>query len=125
MVHEIGHVVIFIESSWSQFVGLSLSEVLDETDPDNRFIISPTVVQVARDHFNCPTLTGGPLEANSDHWDERLMETENLGPLLLDAEQYVSIFTFALMEDSGWYFVDYEYAKPLNGVKLLYFYIYR
>ena len=95
------------------------SEVVDSSDPmgdGNDYIISPKVKEVAQEHFNCSTLSGAPLQgdASSSHWNALYLQSEINGPIIWNAQQYVSIFTFALMEDSGWYYVDYEYAKPFK-----------
>ena len=58
-------------------------------------MISPKVAEVAKDHFNCSTLVGLPLEGSGSHWNERLLQSELMVPKLWSSEQYASIFTFA------------------------------
>ena len=116
VTHEITHVLIMSSGLWNDFVGYTLAQVWDTTDPmgdGNDYIISPRVAEVAQAHYNCPTLVGVPLE-NSAHWESKLVFSENMISTIFGAEQYVSIFTFALMEDSGWYYVNYEHAKPFK-----------
>ena len=121
VTHEFGHIVIFSSFLWANFYNetsggtIPLGEVYDTNDPmgDGRpYIISPKVKEVAQAHFNCPSLVGAPLEDNGFHFEDLLLHSENMGPLLQGSESYVSVFFLALMEDSGWYYVDYEWAKP-------------
>eukprot|EP01084_Bolivina_argentea_P107897 192866_1 len=126
MVHEVAHVLVMSPSLWSIFRDsngdiIPLSSVIDQTDPMGdslSYIISPKVRQLARDYFNCPTLAGLPLENNGgdgsalSHWDEKYARTEIMTAQLSTSLMYFSDFTVALMEDSGWYYVNYYYSEP-------------
>ena len=117
MTHQMNHVMIFSRSLWELFVDYDISQVLDTNDPmgdGHDYVISPKVAEVAKDHFNCSSLVGLPLDASSSHWNQRLLQSSAMSAELWSSEQYVSIFTFALMEDSGWYYVNYQYAKPFK-----------
>jgi leishmanolysin-like peptidase len=76
-------------------------------------IVTPKVLEIAREMFACATLDGVELE-NDDpgcfgsHWEERLF-----GPLVQTAitAQYGSVFsplTLAFFEDSGWYRANFS-----------------
>jgi leishmanolysin-like peptidase len=88
-------------------------------DPWNcaHFMSTPKVTQVARDFFNCPTLQGLELE-NQDagcpipgsHWEQRILQTEIMQPVVTTGKVHVSPMTLALFEDSGWYSADYSQA---------------
>eukprot|EP01084_Bolivina_argentea_P121673 215617_1 len=109
MTHEIGHILIMSTDSWSEFSDTNGNKIpknliLDTTDirgDGKPYIISNKVKETARLHFNCDTLEGAPLEGTisgvHSHWDEHYLQSENLGALLFNSQQYVSIFTFALM----------------------------
>jgi len=85
-----------------------------ETDSGIQYfeLVTPKVVQVAQNHFNCPTLTGVRLE-NQDtgdacigtHFEERLYFTESMSAIATSSSipSYLSPLTLALFEDSGWY----------------------
>jgi Leishmanolysin len=78
---------------------------------------TPKVTQVARDFFNCPSLQGLELE-NQDsgcpmpgsHWEQRILQTEIMQPVVTTGKIHVSPMTLALFEDSGWYSADYSQA---------------
>jgi len=80
-------------------------------------IVTPTVVQVVRNHFNCQKLTGARLEnqPTSDdcfgsHFDERLYFTESMSPVLGAVPEVLTSLTLALLQDSGWYKPNYSVA---------------
>mmetsp|Transcript_26238 Transcript_26238/g.66086 ORF Transcript_26238/g.66086 Transcript_26238/m.66086 type:complete len:1541 (+) Transcript_26238:674-5296(+) len=82
-------------------------------------IRTPKVVQKAREYFNCPTLTGMPLEntptsrcsAYGNHWEQRVLNSEMFvptgGP---DDNTFVSPMSLAFAEDTGWFKADYSRA---------------
>ena len=83
-------------------------------------VVTPRVTQVVRNHFNCQSLTGARLEnrptntamnCTGQHWDERLFQSELMGPIFSGYTDALSPLTLALMEDSGWYKVTYENAE--------------
>lgn len=82
-------------------------------------IVTPTVRQVVRNQFNCPTARGARLEnqptADADcfgsHWDERLFHTESLGAFFGSEENSLSALTLALLEDTGWFYGNYTMVR--------------
>jgi hypothetical protein len=78
-------------------------------------IATPRVQSVVRNHFNCQSLNGARLEIQDtsatacvgSHWDERLQYSELMSPIFSGTVDVLSPLTLALMEDSGWYQVDY------------------
>lgn len=89
--------------------------------PGIRFyeVVTPTVKLVARNHFNCETMRGMRLENQEgrdcfgDHWEERLVNDEIMSALTSPAgtNEYLSPFTLAILEDSGWYRANFSMAK--------------
>jgi len=78
---------------------------------------TPKLVEVIREHFNCSSLAGLELEdvggagTAGSHWKRRVIFNEYMsGESAYDP--VFSIFTFALLEDSGWYFPNYAAADP-------------
>jgi Leishmanolysin len=87
-------------------------------------VVTPSVRQVARNHFNCQVLPGAELESGEflplsrypgeisclgDHWERRLFKTDLMNPLLDDSVEFTTRFstiTLAYFADSGWYQVD-------------------
>ena len=77
-------------------------------------VVTPRVRTVVRNHFNCQSLQGARIEnlptlgsCIGSHWDERLFYSELLGPALSGVADPLSPLTLALLEDSGWYRVNY------------------
>lgn len=81
-------------------------------------IVLPTVVQVVRNQFNCQRLTGARLENQptaddciGSHFDERQWFSEFMSAVYDKDSAYISSLTLAMLEDSGWYNVNYEMAE--------------
>jgi hypothetical protein len=79
-------------------------------------MVTPRVRQVARNQLNCQEAVGARLEDQQgcvgSHWHERLFFGEVMSPALsVSSENVLSPLTLALMEDSGWYEVDYTGAS--------------
>lgn len=79
-----------------------------------QFVVTPRVQQIARNHFNCQTLVGARLEERDDrcrgtHWHEREYFSHMMSPTVATTSfESVSLLTLALLEDSGWYRVNYN-----------------
>lgn len=77
---------------------------------------TPLVAQVARNHFNCHSLTGARLENSptsadcfGSHWEERLYYSELMSAFLTTGNNNaLSPLTLAFLEDSSWYQPNYE-----------------
>eukprot|EP00741_Cyanophora_paradoxa_P022036 tig00021433_g21272.t1 len=82
-------------------------------------IVLPTVVKMARNYFDCPSMTGAPLESQGgfgtagSHWEKRAFMNELMTPSKTLNPIYSS-FTFGLLQDSGWYMPDYRYTTRLE-----------
>ena len=82
-------------------------------------IVTPKVHEEAKQHFNCSTLEGAELENQGGpgtelaHWEKRLFENEGMTGAFTQNSVFSRI-TLALMEDTGWYTVDYHKAEPLR-----------
>eukprot|EP01084_Bolivina_argentea_P165405 287356_1 len=121
ILHEMSHITIMLPSLWDGFRDsngntLAFSDVYEYDSRYNVPIIkSPKVKTLAKEHFNCYSnvIKGLPLQSNSSsHWHTKWVYTENMNPTIWGSSHYYSKFTLALMEDSGWYIVNYEYAEP-------------
>ncbi|XP_022336666.2 leishmanolysin-like peptidase [Crassostrea virginica] len=88
-------------------------------DRNVRLIVTPAVQREARRHFNCPTLEGAEVEnqgiygTSVTHWEKRLFENEVMTGTYTQ-NPVVSRVTLALMEDTGWYQVNYNMAEELE-----------
>lgn len=78
-------------------------------------IVTPKVLSVVRNQFDCQEIEGAPLEnqptgsqsCTGDHWEERLFYPEALSGVISPTTNILSPLTLALMEDSGWYQANY------------------
>ncbi|XP_014674624.1 PREDICTED: leishmanolysin-like peptidase [Priapulus caudatus] len=83
-----------------------------------QLVVTPRVRAEARRHFNCSTLEGAELEDQGvegtklTHWEKRVFENDAMTGTHTQNPIFSRI-TLALMEDTGWYRVDYSMAQPL------------
>jgi len=90
-------------------------------------VVTPSVVQVVRNHFDCQRLEGAELESGEflplstnpgeisclgDHWERRLFKMDLMNPIVdeLQFDPLISTLTLAYFADSGWYQVDLSRA---------------
>ena len=109
LFHELTHVLIFNPELMKE-LGMTKTKIFDGSFVT--FINSPRVLTAARQHFNCTTLNGVPLENQGSegsagaHWESRYM----LGDYMISTDYIDSVLsdiTLALFEDSGFYKVEY------------------
>ena len=109
LFHELTHVLVFDPDLFS-ILGMSTVKIFDGSFVT--FVNSPRVLTKARQHFNCTTLNGIPLENQGSvgsagaHWEARYM----LGDYMISTdyiENIISDITLALFEDSTFYKVEY------------------
>lgn len=85
-------------------------------------IKSPEVLKVAREHFNCAYIRSVSLENEGkkggagSHWERNIMMNEIMTASGISSSR-VSIFTLALMKDSGWYDVNQDFAEHFTHWK--------
>lgn len=97
----------------------TIEEAFDEDARDGvskpvTLIRTPRVVNLAREHFGCPTLSGMPLEdvrtGRGSHWEARLMGAELMSYGAGSGEAYISDLTLAFLEDTNQYIANYSLA---------------
>mmetsp|Transcript_80546 Transcript_80546/g.130578 ORF Transcript_80546/g.130578 Transcript_80546/m.130578 type:complete len:741 (+) Transcript_80546:72-2294(+) len=100
--------------------GLDTVSGLDRVSNTRTFIKTPQLLAQARKHFDCPDLVGVELEDDGgvgsagSHWEKRQMMTEFMCAAPSGFKNRKSVLTLALLEDSGWYQVDYGMADVLR-----------
>ncbi|KAI0225331.1 Leishmanolysin-like peptidase [Lamellibrachia satsuma] len=81
-------------------------------------LVTENVKREVRRHFGCSHLEGAELEdqdvssGTGSHWEKRLFENEVMTASVSQNPVYSRI-TLALLQDTGWYDVDYEKADML------------
>lgn len=121
-IHELTHVLVMSPGLWDDFRyenGTSKSEDSVYTVISNQtYIITDKVKESAQSHYNCTSLVGLPIEDDGSsgsagsHWEEHYLQSEYMCAVIYSSLTYISTFTLALMEDSGWYKVNYSYDEP-------------
>jgi len=125
-LHEIMHILAFNEPLYPNFINPETLQPLKGhlfkkmvNGIETTVLNVPPLTQRLRKHFNCPTLEGAYLENQGTpgsagvHLERRIFYNEFMTANdILDLR--FSEFTFALLEGSGWYKVDYSYAEPMT-----------
>jgi hypothetical protein len=120
LLHEINHILSFNYDLFSTFIDSQGEKIPSSkvyanftVNGENRtMIITPKVVQAARKYYGCDTLEGVELEDQGgsgsawNHWEQRVMAGDFMISQSYE-ENSISPMTLALMEDSGWYNVNY------------------
>ena len=116
LFHEITHILGFLYSSFQYFPGgleNTIKSQIDSRGIIRTYIITPTVVKLAKEYYNCSNITGIELENQeedghpSSHWEARILLGEYMNSKFYNSEFVLSEFTLALLEDSGWYKINY------------------
>eukprot|EP01084_Bolivina_argentea_P107899 192868_1 len=124
-LHELTHILIFTPTLWDKFYDVNRRTIIPYEQVvlnhnNASWIVTPNVQQIAREHYNCNTLPGVPLEnwglegTINSHWEAKYMQYEYMNGMILAAQLYVSKFTLGFMHDSGWYDIDYNYAEKFT-----------
>ncbi|TEB20352.1 metalloendopeptidase M8 [Perkinsus sp. BL_2016] len=80
-------------------------------------ITTPTVIETSREYYQCFSAPGMELENTiplecgaflNDHWKTRLVRGELMNSRDHQAYHFISPMTFAALEDSGWYRMNYS-----------------
>ena len=108
-LHEISHVLIFHQAF---FFSLNMISEQQKNGETIYYIKTPTVLEKAKLHYNCNSITGIPLEnyggagSAGSHWESRYL----LGDYMIATdypEIVISDISLAVFEDSGLYKVNY------------------
>ena len=108
-LHEMSHVLIFHQAF---FISLDMMKEEIVNNEVIYYIKSPTVLEKAKLHFGCDSITGIPLEnygglgSAGSHWESRYL----LGDYMIATdypEIVISDISLAVFEDSGFYKVNY------------------
>ncbi|KAL1492801.1 hypothetical protein ABEB36_010985 [Hypothenemus hampei] len=89
-----------------------------------QMLVTPTVAEEVREYFNCSELEGAELEDQGEegtaltHWEKRVFENEAMTGTHTQ-NPIISRITLALMEDTGWYTVNYSMAEEMSWGKNL------
>ena len=122
LTHEITHILGFSTSSfnyWKNSAGLpyqpnEVKRTVNVRGVNKTVLVTPTILAKAREAFDCETIEGIELEESGSsgaHWDRRIMMNEYMTSSV-SPEPYWSSLSLALLQDSGWYHVNYSLSLP-------------
>ena len=113
LLHEFTHILGFYNESFQYFNGglEKTIKTVRKRGIDRSYVVTKKVVEKAIQYFGCGDIIGIELEDQeqkiSSHWDARILLGEYMNKELYYPEVVMSDFTLALLEDSGWYKVNY------------------
>merc|ERR1712166_1724403 len=76
-------------------------------------LVTPKILEKARAQFGCSTLNGAEIENQGgsgtagSHWEKRLFMNDFMSGVSAGLRPAYTPMTFALLEDSGWYYVNW------------------
>jgi len=125
LLHELTHVIgfnsykfpYFRDANGQPYKSVTRNQVINGKKISK--IITPKVLAAAREHFGCNEMDGVTLEDGGDgtthdsHWEKRLFRNEYMTGSS-DHTAVISKISLALLEDSGWYRVEYDHAEDLE-----------
>jgi leishmanolysin len=127
LTHELTHALGFTSKLFSSFQNPlknssePLSVLLNKTVREvPRVLFSgETVKKLAQEAFSCDSLEGLELENQGgrgvalSHWERRLMMNDFMNPQIVDGPAVYSDLSLAVLADSGWYSVSFEYSDKI------------
>ena len=115
LLHELTHALGFLYTMFPYFPnGIEGTYKKVKIRNIERTIIkTKKVVEIAKKYFNCSNIEGVELEDQGgigsalSHWEQRVLLGDYMGAVIYQEEMVVSEFTLALLEDTGWYKINY------------------
>lgn len=119
LTHEIFHLIGFNPGNFPDFVDSSGNPIGEDKvvreENGVSSLITPNVLEQAKSHFGCDSISGVPLEASGGsgtadaHWSQDIFgPREVMLPTVGQERTVISRMTLAVLKDSGWYDIDYE-----------------
>lgn len=128
--HEVLHIMIISPSLYNNYATYKFNNTYFSTTMNSTtnttipvsVLGSVGLLSYAKNYFNCPSMQGVYLENQggtssvSSHWNKLLLGNE-----LMTSQRTgfpaMSLFTYYLMSDSGWYQLDFSTADDINWGK--------
>merc|ERR1740123_1818079 len=127
-LHELMHIMAMSSSLFDYFYDFNRGQFQNKesvliASSENVFVATDKVKATACAHYGCNALPGAALEnfgsagTIGSHWENKFAQSELMCGTKYSAVAKLSALTLALLEDSGWYLVDYNFAETLNWGK--------
>ena len=124
MIHETTHILGFsygLFTYWQKSPGIAykLNEVMQNINirgTNKTVIITPNVLAKTIEAFGCNSIIGmeleeqGGIDTSNSHWGMRIIFNDIMISHVINDAIYSTI-TLALLEDTGWYQVDYSFGQ--------------
>jgi len=87
-------------------------------------LATPKILEKAREQFGCSTLDGAEIENGGgsgtagSHWEKRVFMNDFMSGVSTGLSAAYTPMTFALLEDTGWYYVNWASANIEKGTWL-------
>ena len=117
LLHEFTHILGFASSLFYYFPGRLNQTIFFREDKrlglNRTYLKTKKLVETAKKYFNCDKIDGIELENQGgagtvgSHWEARILLGDYMNGHIFPMEQVISEFTLAVLEDSGWYKVNY------------------
>ena len=115
LLHEFTHILGFLVNMFQYFPGGTQNVIKSEVSRgiNRTYVITQKVKNLVMDYYDCTNIIGLELENQEDgvnpssHWEARILLGEYMNLEQYTPEVVISDFTLALLEDSGWYKVNY------------------
>ena len=117
LLHEFTHILGFSYSLFDYFPGGLNNTIFVKKDTrlglNRTYVKTKKLIETAKKYFNCDRIDGIELENQGgggtagSHWEARILLGDYMNGNLYPIEQVISEFTLALLEDSGWYKINY------------------
>ena len=125
--HELTHALGFTRKLFTSFsknssneaVGLNIFLNTSIRGASRVLFAGETVKTRARSAFACESLQGLELENQGgngialSHWERRVMFNDFMNPQVVDGPAVYSDLSLAVLADSGWYQVNFDYADKV------------
>lgn len=118
-LHETMHILGFSSALYQYYTGYSATNLPYIVQNNVYYITTPNLVNYAKDHYGCSSITGVKLEDGGGsgsagaHFEKTWVGNELMGASD-NAKLVISGFILNLLKDTGWYLVDMSAQEYLS-----------
>lgn len=124
IIHEVMHVLVLSPTLFSRFpIGQQNVYVMENRNTTNGTtqvykLITPGIIKVGKEHFGCDSFSGLYLEnegtkASAGSHFEKVMTGNEIMTAQATGKMVISLWIMNLLNDSGWYKVNFDRQEPL------------
>ena len=80
-----------------------------------KFLSSPLVKEWSKLYFNDASKPGAMLDyQDTSHWEDSEFHFDEIMSHAYQQDQKLSLFSLALLQDTGWYKVNFDFCQPMT-----------